>query len=318
MTTDTAPADTTLAPEQSEQAEAQALWDSFAAAENAADSGGDPAGAIEDALQLSKNENTSVESDGGAGNAATPDAGSQKPPAPTVDFEQKFNGARGRLADANRQITELRAALAAATTAAPRREAESSGATGGEDDPLEALRREYPELAEPLVNEIRQLRRTVTDLQGFRQDFTHREVAAQAHKQAKTLAERFPDLAQIDTARKGILLPDVQAEFLDWLNTQPAYVQNVAERNADQIESVEDVADILQRFQATRAGEQPAAPRQALTASPQVPSPRRARQLSDAAAPTGRAAVRVQAGPPDDPAGAWEYFAKLDRERSRA
>lgn len=313
MTTEPEQIETTEAPEQTEQAEAQALWDSFAASE-----GAEPPAPENVSGQTSENANTSVESDESAGKVAAPDAGSQKQAAPAVNYEHQFKSAQGRLADANRQITELRAALAAATTAAPRQDAEGSGATGDDgDDPLEALRREYPELAEPLVNEIRQLRRTVSDLQGFRQDFTHREVAAQAQQQALTLAERFPDLAQIDPARNGILLPDVQTEFVAWLNTQPAYVKEVVGRNAKQIESVEDVADVLQRFQSSRAGT-PAAPTQALTASAQPASLKRARQLSDAAAPTGRAAARVQAGPPDDPAGAWAYFARLERETGRA
>lgn len=301
------------APPTDARTEEQAIWDSFAAGDAPPADGSDenPSG------QVSENENTSVESDESAGNAAPLVTGAPKQAAPAVDFEHRFKSAQGRLVDANRRITELQAALAAATRAAPRHDAGSAGATGDGGDPLDALTREYPELAEPIVNEIRQLRQTVADLQGFRQDFTHREVAAQAQQQAQTLAERFPDLAQIDPDRNGILLPAVQAEFVGWLNTQPAYVRDVVGRNAARIESVDDVADILQRFQASRAG-QPAAPQQALTASPPPASQKRSRQLNDAAAPTGRAATRVQSGPPEDPEAAWAYFDKLDRERGRA
>lgn len=299
---------------QTEQAadDVQAMWDRLV---TESEGGPDPDPEIITG-QTSENANNSDESDGRAAEIAPPAEGSPKQAAP--DFEHQFKSAQGRLKDANRKIAELQAALAAATPDNRRQDAAVSGATNEGDDPLEALTREYPELAAPLVDEIRQLRRTVTDLQGFRSDFAQREVAAQATQQASLLAERFPDLAQLDPDRNGILLPAVQAEFVAWLDTQPRYVKDVVGRNAERIESVEDVSDILERFQSSRAG-QTAAPKQALTERAQSVASRRERQLGDAAAPIGRpAAGRQQAGPPDDPAAAWAYFAKLEQERGRA
>jgi hypothetical protein len=98
------------------------------------------------------------------------------------------------------------------------------------------LRSEYPEVAEPIAEELDELRSTVAV---FVED---REIARR--NAAGELVER---------KHKGYEQTVASPDFAAWLSSQPAYVRAAAEKNGEWIVDATEAVDILDRYEAFRS-----------------------------------------------------------------
>jgi hypothetical protein len=214
---------------------------------------------------------------------------------------------RGRISAYQRQIAELKTQLAALQSGAASKATATSPAGQTSDDVLKALKDEYPEVGGPVAQVISSLQAQVDEA---RAHINQRDSAAAQRVQdqvlnleEQALAEMHPDWVEV-TARP---------EFATWLNTQPRYVIEAIQRNANAIADHTEAADIIGRFKATL-------PATAATTTVQPPaaplSARRQQQLEGAAAPPARGAPKVTTGVPDDPEAAWRYWAEQDRRKA--
>lgn len=197
---------------------------------------------------------------------------------------------RGRISALSRQLEELRAA------------AKPAGPTI--DERLKQVREEYPEIAEPILEVVNDIRRE-TDLQ--RQERQQKE----AERREAEVKKVHPDF---DT-----YVREHQAEFTAFFDRAPAAIRQAFVDNADGIADEGNAILALTTFknfvQATTPKQGQPAPK---GATPQQPQGRRERQMAAAAAaPTARSTVSPNnpaSGSPDDD---WDYFERLDREKER-
>jgi hypothetical protein len=264
---------------------------------------------------------------GQAANDVIPsDASGQTDAAPRADdlvaqLEQRLQRAEhdrrsmaGRVGALTRRNAELAALAKAAQAngAAPR-----SGGSQGDSEKisgLEALAREYPELAGPIAEQIRNLQSQVHELSQFRDNMSAAQKEMQELEQLRPLAERYPDILSLTRGKDDILADEVKPKFLEWLGGQPAFVQNAVSRNSSNIVDYQEVADVLEAFARSQTGTaaSPTAKQAELTpATPTSSQDKRRRQLQDASAPTSNAGVRPTAGMPADEDAAWRYSVNL-------
>jgi hypothetical protein len=271
------------------------------AGSGAADSGGD--------------EKTS----GQAANDVIPsDASGQTDAAPRADdlvaqLERRLQRAEhdrrsmtGRVGALTRRNAELEALAKAAQAngAAPH-----SGGSQGDSEKisgLEALAKEYPELAGPIAEQIRNLQSQVHELSQFRDNMSAAQSEAKELEQLRPLAERYPDILSISRGKDDILADEVKPKFLEWLGGQPAFVQNAVSRNSRNIVDHQEVADVLEAFARSQTGVAASKETHLQIAA----TTRRQQQLRDAVAPHSKGATRAAEGQaPDDFEAAFRYYA---------
>ena len=162
---------------------------------------------------------------------------------------------------------------------------------------LASLREDYPDLAGPLLDIIEDLSSQVTGTTKQIED-THARQALD--RNVADLDDAMPDWRTYGIERA--------AELDTWLATQPKYVRDAAQRNAEFIVDVSEAQDVLTRFKSSLGNAPAPAPAPA-------PNPTRDRRLAagqDASTKTPAAA----SGIPDDFEGAFKsYSARAEKNK---
>jgi hypothetical protein len=227
--------------------------------------------------------------------------------------EAQRDAIAGRLGSRIQQLERELAAVAKSKTAEPKAK-DGPDVSEIDDADLRALVEDFPEVGRPIATKIQSLQ-TKLDEALTRLNQRDSQEAQRAQDEAislqeRALAQQHPDWEAV-TARP---------EFSAWLRTQPRYVVEGIQRNADAIVDADEAADIIGRFKATLpatagtgSAPSPTAPQQ----PPAAPlSAKRQQQLEAAAAPPTRGAPKVTTGVPDDPEAAWQYWAEQDRRKA--
>lgn len=151
-------------------------------------------------------------------------------------FQRSIDGYKRNVAGLNRRVKELEQSAA--------RQQKS-----GQPDPEEqAARRkafsdEYPEVAEPVLAELAELRSELAELKGNQQADLADRHADQVNEQVALLEKDHSDWRDIAATD----------EFGDWLLAQPRHLQEAAKRNAQEIVDAAEAADVIGRFKAFRS-----------------------------------------------------------------
>lgn len=152
----------------------------------------------------------------------------------------------GRLSQAYTELTDLRAKIAS------ERDAGGAAKEGEEattrEERMKQLREEYPDLAAPILDQLVNLEKKVSDLEGVQVAQANERVEASLDEQVTILAEKHPDWAAV-----------VQTDaYTEWALTQPGYIQEAIKRNANAVVDGASCASILAKFkQDTAAPEDP-------------------------------------------------------------
>jgi hypothetical protein len=217
------------------------------------------------------------------------------------DGKKARNAARsngGRLAQALNELHALK-------------QAASSGGTEGDGDSDEArkerlakLREDFPEVSEPILQEITDLRGQVGKLTAgeLARAETNVEQALEAEREA--LIERHPDLPTIVA----------DPEYAKWAGAQSPGIQRIIQENAKHVISAADAGLVFDLFKQSRKQAVDPAAEEAAKAAAQ----KRADQLDAARGVTGsqpglRADAEREAGSYNE---AWDEFDAKDRRKA--
>jgi len=192
---------------------------------------------------------------------------------------------------------------------------------------LEAVAKEYPEVARPFIDEFRTQRSHIQ-----RQDEELRELKRQINaigldrandailEQTDMLLEVHPD---------ALDLADDPA-FRPWVDEQPRHIREAVSRNASAIVDAEEAADVIGRFKAFRSSQQaasdgfqeqdPNAGQRPTQGDPGTPlSDRRRRQLASSTSTRGKGPGVAAPGIPDidDEDAIWDAMDRMEAAESR-
>lgn len=218
-----------------------------------------------------------------------------------TNLEHAIRSDRGRLSAMQKKLDEL--SRSSPNSAHQPVKGESAN---DRTERLQKLAEEYPEVAQPLLDEMDALRNTVTSLQSVEQEREQRFVA----EQEQVLATEHADWQQV--------LSTNGATFAAWLDDQPKAVRDAAQANANRIVDARAAADVVGRFKQfigitgqQQQAAQPATPQPSL-------SDKRQRQLAASATPRG---VRrpVASGIPEDgdEEAIWAAFEAQEARQGR-
>jgi hypothetical protein len=200
----------------------------------------------------------------------------------------------GRLAKALTQLDALSRSLA--TTA----NADGETATSEE---IEAAKRDYPELVNPLLARIEALGKQVETLGATAKASAESDVAAALSDEAALLSDAHPDFTDIVKA----------PEYADWLKEQPPSIQRIVQENAQAVVSAADTAMVFERFKTQTGWKSQDA---ALAEAAREAAEKRANQLDAGRTVSGKAlTVNSSAKTGDGDYG--DEWDKLDREDKR-
>lgn len=223
-----------------------------------------------------------------------------------TDLEHADRSNRGRLSTLTRRLNDLEARErdAAPAAAAPDKKAPK------DDKPTDAkktylasdgwkkFKDEYPEVAAPLEGMVSEMRadseRMSRELSTLSTDRRDRAAGEQEH----VLDTRHADWRDVTGAKA----------FGEWLQGQPAYVQDATRKNGESIKDGEEAADIVGRFKAS-SHFKPAATKAAGSDEPSNLAQRRERQLKSASSVPSRGPGPAS-GPPEDFDAAFDHYAK--------
>jgi hypothetical protein len=293
MSDQTAPGD---APATDALSEEEALWNELNAPDaepaEAAPAAAEAPVAAETATEAAPAETeTTADAEAPPEGAASADPWEAVPEVLRSEYRSLRHQAdsdRGRIAAFQRQIAELQAKVEAA--AAPKAPAAGATAADGDVDAhLARVREEYPEIGEPIVAVIDQLRRQNAELVGWQQQ----QIARHYDTQARMLGAAHPDWTQ--------LFKDRAADLAAWLEGAPEEIRAAAQRNGERIEDAGEAASVVAAFKAHLQAKQAPAASPVASAPAQAPrDARRERQIlgATAVAPSGRQASSARL--PDD------------------
>lgn len=204
--------------------------------------------------------------------------------------------------DANR-VAALSRKLAMQVPPAPKAPAEEpTEAQKALDEKVKQLRKDYGDIAEPLIELIEQQRSELTSVRSVVETMTEQQQAAVIATETRALEERHPDWRQIAQS------PD----FAGWLEVQPDNIQRLASSWDARETSV-----VLTLFKAEQVGDQgqspPPSPTPAATderkAEAEATGARRSLQLEGGRDVRSRPAPAAS-GPPEDFDAAFAYYAE--------
>lgn len=154
----------------------------------------------------------------------------------TLKHELKSN--RGRIAAYQRQIAELEAKTAA-TEAAAKEQATAGNEDQGEDPDIQALNEEYPEISGPVAKLV---------------DKATAPLKADNERMSRELAAFSDTQRQENLDAQEAFVRDAHSDFdevaqsdgfMDWLAQQPAFVQQAARRNGENIVDGSEAAHLI-------------------------------------------------------------------------
>jgi hypothetical protein len=222
-----------------------------------------------------------------------------------TNLEHQIRSDRGRLSAMQRKLEE-----AARQSPNPAHRPKQGENAQDRTKRLTKLAEEYPEVAQPILDEMDALRSTVASLQTLEQ---HRQRQAFTYHE-NALAQQHPDWNQV-LANNG-------ATFQNWIEDQPKAVRDAAMANANQIVNAQAAAAVISRFKHfIGIGEQPQqqqAPQQQGSSRPPL-NDRRQRQLAAASAPRAAGGRSVATGIPEDgdPEAIWAAFEAQEAHEAR-
>lgn len=174
-------------------------------------------------------------------------------------------------------------------------------------DGLQKIREDYPEIGEPLVAIIDDLRKQNAALSQWQQQQIERE----AIQHAQHLDDEHPDWRDVTRQNADA--------FVAWVNAQPEDRRRQIEENAQHIKDGRAAARIISAFKAHLGSQAPKQP-PAKPATPQPQTAKRARQLQGAVStrPTGQ--QKFSPGVPEDadPEDIWAAIDAEERTRRAA
>lgn len=199
----------------------------------------------------------------------------------------------GRLAQALQRLNALEGKLAKAT-----------GSDGGEttNEELEAAKRDYPELVNPLIGQIDELKGVVAELTTAARDDAQAAVTSALGDEFKALTSLHPDVQQIVA----------DPAYGEWVKGQPPAIQRIVAENSKAVVSAADCAMVFDRYKAERQAETPEqkAAREAAA--------RRSSQLDAGRSATGgtQPGIRSDAGGNGSFEDEWDRLDRQDRQRA--
>lgn len=223
------------------------------------------------------------------------------------DLEHQLRSDRGRIAAFQRAKEAAEAKLAALQKAGAAGPGGQQAGAADDDADIQALERDYPEIARPLLKELQSLKARNDELSSrFKQldDQAQTELMA---REVEVLKSYHPDYVEV-TAKP---------EFFDWLNRQPSYVVEAVRRNGENIVNASEAADVIGRFkQSLQATQQPPAQGRP-SATPQQNAVRRELQRESAVGVRSRGPSAAASQPPDDFEAAFQHYAARKQQGAR-
>lgn len=137
-----------------------------------------------------------------------------------VDAREEAQRERSRNAELERRLAELEARIQGGT--APQAADEGAEDDGGEDeqeDPLAALREDWPEVADALAKVTAQQQQQIAALNGQMAPIQQSEAERQMAAHYTTILQAHPDADDIINSQ----------EFASWRDAQPSFVRDVQE-----------------------------------------------------------------------------------------
>lgn len=171
------------------------------------------------------------------------DANVQRPDHDQVAEREKRY--RGTISAKDRKIRELEQQIAGFRNVANEERADSD-----QIESLEQLREEYPDLLDPILQRIDDLRQQQDGMRqqlGAVSEYYSEKVHSAAEEQAQLLEDRMPGWET--------LVGDNLEEFWDWVDDQPKAIRELAEASQDVIQDADATYDMLARFKAHHYGE---------------------------------------------------------------
>lgn len=240
--------------------------------------------------------------------AEAPDPWAQVPAELKAQYEQtlkerdearhKAQSDASRVAALSRKINTLQSS-APAPLATP----EPSEAQKALDQKIVDLRKEYPEVAEPLIEMIQAQRDELGTVKQQLTALTDDQQAAYIAQEQQSLEAIHPDWRQVAA----------QKDFAEWLQVQPANIQRLA-----QSYDAHETGVALTLFKAEmmvptgQTQEAPPAPTPTATAT----DAKRSQQLEGGRDVPSRPAPATS-GPPEDFDAAFQHFAAIREEKAR-
>lgn len=220
------------------------------------------------------------------------------------ELEQQRRSDEGRVAAFQRKYEELRKQTSTQPPAKRQSAAEA----------LEALRNDYPELAEPLAKA----------LEPFEQALTQQDADRNARREAD--AAEVTDHIRAETQRleqkhQGYeaFLRQNGAAFREWVEDQPRRIRDAAYRNAEVILDAQAADEVLTLFKAHIAGP----PNGAASGAPATQhnaaplNDRRQRQMGATVSVRGSRRPALSGVPEDgDPEAIWDAFDRVESARA--
>lgn len=233
-------------------------------------------------------------------------------------LEHEGRSNRGRLTALQRQNDELKSGRAGA---APAKGAAGQGGDGGEGtdalldgEDWKRFKSEYPEVAAPFETIVSKLQATNVRLEKELSAIGTDRRQTALTEQETALTEAHPDWQAVTDTK----------EFVDWVFSQPRYIQEAAERNGNGIVDAAEAADLIGRYKATTQAsgattEQSDPAHAGKDTETPGPSGRRRRQLESASSAQSRGPGAAVGIPADgDPEQIWKQFDQMEARQARA
>ena len=205
------------------------------------------------------------------------------------ESEHKFRSNDGRMAAYQRQISNLQEQLSANTAGNANEEGDPD-----DDADLKAFSEEYPEIAKPLEKMRQKDERRIETLEARLAAENDESRATAEEKQEAYLTDNHADWKQITA----------MPEFSQWVNTQPAYVLQAAERNGQKIVDGYEAAHLVESFKASLPSQEPSDEE---SDSSKSLAGKRKRQIESAGSVKSKG-PGASSGAPQDFDAAFEYF----------
>jgi len=229
-------------------------------------------------------------------------------------LEQSDRSQRGRVSALSRELDEYRRAK----PPAKQQGANNDDATQDDDPNGEYLssgewssfKEEYPEVAGPLGNLVGRLQAEIANQGKQLSAIGDDRISAAYDEQRSILTESHPDWESVAQ----------NPEFHSWLNEQPRFMVEAAQRNSDNIVDAEETGVLLSAYKAHAgiSGSQNGGSEQSESNRKQG-SGRRERQRQDGRSSRSRGPAMAAGIPEDgDEAAIWKAMDKEDARRRRA
>ncbi|KQT54638.1 hypothetical protein ASG43_03360 [Aureimonas sp. Leaf454] len=213
---------------------------------------------------------------------------------------QKERSASGRASGFQRRYEDLKKAAEPRATPGDRPAPQAA---------LDALKEDYPEIAEPLsqaLNAIQGDVATLAEAEEGRRKAAETELTDYLDTEAAALTSQHPDYLDV--------LKTNSDKFVAWIDDQPRAVRDAFNRNAEHVVNAAEAAAVVGMFKEHLGMPAPAPAAERPAATPSLAS-RRERQLGATAAPTRAHRRPTVSGIPEnaDPQDIWDAFEDAER-----